>query len=145
MPYPWAFRLPLCIFRMRVKKKNQVARCERGVDAPRCASVCVSLRCVSVRLPVERRGNEQRRGQGTLTPAILIGCQEIDMSQQPRVQLRLPLKGITAHGLGAQWTGLSPKRQVGPSAASCWYLLFAGLLRRRSYHHLRAPRRSRFC
>ena len=38
------------------KKKNQVARCERGVGALRCASVCVSLSCVSVRLPVERRG-----------------------------------------------------------------------------------------
>ena len=36
-----------------IQKKNQVARCERGVDALRCASVYVSFRCVSVRLPVE--------------------------------------------------------------------------------------------
>ena len=46
-----------------VEEENQVARCERGVDALRCASVYVSFRCVSVRLPVERRGNDQRRGQ----------------------------------------------------------------------------------
>ena len=60
----------------RTQKKNQVARCERGVDALRCASVCVSLGCVSVCLPVERRGNDQRRGQGTLTPAILMAAKK---------------------------------------------------------------------
>jgi len=53
VPYSSSFR----------KKKDQVARCERGVDALRCASVYVSFMCVSVRLPVERRGNDQRRGQ----------------------------------------------------------------------------------